>query len=98
MSQQRPIRRVGLVKKVIVPRSGFLLTLTAFLLATPKPAHAYVDPGSGSMLWQIAAAGVIGSLFYVRRMFTWVRERVGFLTTSRQAGTKDSPTSNPDCF
>ena len=75
-----------------------LVALSALLVAIPKPAHAYVDPGSGSMFWQIAAAGAIGSLFYVRRMFTWVRERLGLLKTSRQGGTKDSPTTNPDCF
>jgi hypothetical protein len=30
------------------------------------------------MLWQLAAATVIGSLFYVRRVFTWVKEHVAF--------------------
>jgi hypothetical protein len=80
-----------LAKKVLV-------ALSALLLAIPKRAYAYVDPGSGSMLWQVTAAGLIGSLFYVRQMFAWVRERLGFLKTSRQAGTKDSPGANPDCF
>jgi hypothetical protein len=65
------------VVNVSLPRSVFLATLVAVLLATPKPAHAYVDPGSGAMLWQVAAAAVIGSLFYVRRLFTWVRELLG---------------------
>ena len=46
-------------------RSGFPFVLLAIILATPKPAHAYVDPGGGAMLWQIAAAGVIGSLWQV---------------------------------
>ena len=62
----------------------FLLTVSALLLATPKPAHAYVDPGTGAMLWQVAAAAVIGSLFYVRRIFTWVRDRLG-LRSARMA-------------
>ena len=63
--------------KAIIPRSAFLVTLSALLLATPKPAHAYVDPGSGAMIWQVAVAAVIGSLFYVRRIFTWVRDHLG---------------------
>ena len=46
-------------------------------MALPRPAQAYVDPGSGAMLWQVAAAAVIGSLFYVRRGFNWVREHLG---------------------
>jgi hypothetical protein len=62
--------------KLIVPRPVSLLTLLALLLATPKPVHAYVDPGAGSMLWQLAAAAAIGSLFYVRRVFTWMRQRL----------------------
>jgi hypothetical protein len=63
--------------RFVEARSELALVLLAILLATPKPAHAYVDPGSGAMLWQIAAAGVIGSLFYVRRAFTWVRDHMG---------------------
>lgn len=47
------------------------------LLALPRPAHAYVDPGSGAMIWQLAAAAVVGSMFYVRRVVGWVRKSVG---------------------
>jgi hypothetical protein len=71
--------------RLIVPRPVSLLPLLALLLATPKPVHAYVDPGSGSMLWQLAAAAAIGSLFYVRRVFTWMRERLGLPSTSTTA-------------
>jgi hypothetical protein len=46
------------------------------MMAIPKPASAYVDPGSGAMLWQMAAAGIIGSLFYVRRIAIWLRRRL----------------------
>jgi hypothetical protein len=28
------------------------------------------------MLWQMAAAGIIGSLFYVRRIAIWLRRRL----------------------
>ncbi len=38
-------------------------------------ASAYVDPGSGAMIWQMAAAAVIGSLFYVKRIFTWAKKQ-----------------------
>jgi K+-sensing histidine kinase KdpD len=40
-------------------------------------AHAYVDPGTGSMLWQMAAAAVIGSLFYVKRILIWSKNHFG---------------------
>ncbi len=47
-------------------------------LATPRTASAYVDPGSGAMLWQAAAAACIGSLFYLRRMVLLARRHVDF--------------------
>jgi hypothetical protein len=40
-------------------------------------AHAYVDPGSGAMIWQIAAAAVIGSMFYVRRFVGKIKDLFG---------------------
>ena len=53
------------------------IALLLVIMATPKRASAYVDPGSGAMLWQIAAAAMIGALFYVRRVVTWLREHLG---------------------
>jgi hypothetical protein len=52
----------------ISPVSVFLI-----LLAVPKMASAYVDPGTGTMIWQMAAAAVIGSLFYVKRAVVWMK-------------------------
>jgi K+-sensing histidine kinase KdpD len=46
-------------------------------MSAPKKANAYVDPGSGAMLWQIAAAAIIGTLFYVRRVMVWIRNHLG---------------------
>ena len=69
------------MSKSILPRVYGLLTIGMLLLAAPQPAHAYVDPGSGAMLWQILAAAVIGSLFYVRKVFTWVRDHMSFRST-----------------
>src|SRR4051794_5862018 len=47
-------------------------------MALPQMAHAYVDPGTGAMLWQVGAATAIGALFYVKRLATWLRNRLGF--------------------
>ena len=54
-----------------------LFVLLAILMAVPKPAYGYVDPGSGAMLWQIAGAALLGSLFYVKRALGWVRKSLG---------------------
>lgn len=50
-----------------------LLAAALLLLATPHLALAYVDPGTGAMLWQILAAGVLGAAFYFRKVLTRIR-------------------------
>jgi hypothetical protein len=52
-----------------------LLSLALLTMAVPQKASAYVDPGAGALLWQVAASGVIGSLFYFRRIAVWIRNR-----------------------
>ena len=39
------------------------------------------------MLWQVVVAGMIGSLFYVRRFITWLREHSPFRTSSSKEAT-----------
>jgi hypothetical protein len=51
-----------------------------FLTMTTGSAHAYLDPGTGSILLQgiigsIAAASFIGRS-YITRAATWIRKRV----------------------
>jgi hypothetical protein len=55
--------------------STSLLCLALLIMAVPQRAEAYVDPGSGSMLWQLAAAAVFGSLFRIKRIAAWFRAR-----------------------
>jgi len=57
---------------------GSAFSILLLVMATPRRASAYVDPGSGAMLWQAAAAACIGSLFYMRRVVVWVRRHVDF--------------------
>jgi hypothetical protein len=64
---------------------GAMLTLALLTMAVPQQASAYVDPGTGSMMWQMAAAAFIGSLFYVRRVAGWVRTYLG-PRSSKSAG------------
>ena len=45
-----------------------------------RPAHAYLDPGSGSYFFQILIASLIGGLYavklYWRRIILFFKERV----------------------
>lgn len=44
-----------------------LLPVLYLTLCFPASAHAYSDPGSGLMLWQLAVSFFIGLLFYLKR-------------------------------
>jgi hypothetical protein len=35
--------------------------------------YAYADPGSGTLLLQLAAALLVGLMFYIRRITAWAR-------------------------
>lgn len=40
-----------------------------------KPFLAYIDPGTGTMIWQSLTAVVIGASFYFRRILLKLRGR-----------------------
>ncbi len=45
-----------------------LWLLAAVLLATPSRASAYVDPGSGTFVYQAVYAAFLGGAFYFRKV------------------------------
>ena len=53
-----------------------MASLLLMIMAVPRMAQAYVDPGSGALIWQLAVAGLIGSLFYVQRAGRWIRAKL----------------------
>jgi len=59
---------------------SFVPVLAALLaLAVPVNAWAYLDPGTGSYLFQLAAAGIFAGMMtiklYYQRIKNWVRAR-----------------------
>lgn len=60
----------------------FLLTL--FMLGTERPAHAYLDPGSGSLLLQVIIGAVAAFFFTVKNFW---RSILGFFSPNKN---KDS--------
>ena len=51
------------------------LALLSLLVGTERPAQAYVDPGTGMMIWQTVAAAALGVAFYFRKIISWFRPR-----------------------
>lgn len=56
----------------------------AWLMMVATPAYGYTDPGSGLLLWQMVGAAFVGSLFYVKRLFSWLS--VGRKKTGKDDG------------
>jgi len=50
--------------------AGALVFAFAVLIATEKPAYAYTDPGSATLIWQIAISSLIGAAYYFRKFLT----------------------------
>jgi hypothetical protein len=59
------------------------------LLATAWPAHAYVDPGSGSFLFQMLVAGMLSLAFTVRHYWTQLRAFVRRLFSNGAPDDRD---------
>ena len=57
-------------------------TLVMILVVCARPAHAYTDPGTGALIWQMLLAASVSGLIYARRILSWVR---GLMT--RRPGT-----------
>lgn len=47
-------------------KTSLLLLVLLFLSFSTKNAHAYLDPGTGSFILQVLAAGALGGLFAVK--------------------------------
>lgn len=52
-----------------------LVLCLAVFVAIARPAYSYIDPGSGSMIWQIIVSAIIGMAFYFRKFITGVLSR-----------------------
>lgn len=53
-------------------KSVLYIVILFFLF--PKLAHAYLDPGTGSYLFQILIAGLLGSLFFVKNIINKIKK------------------------
>lgn len=58
------------------------LALLTLLLLTTSPAHAYLDPASGSMLLQLILGGAAGALLFLKLMWRRLLHRFGVGSTT----------------
>lgn len=60
----------------------------ALVLGTAGTAHAYIDPGTGSMLLQVIGAGIAGAIFYFRELRIKV---MSLFSRRREPASEDAP-------
>ena len=66
-----------------------LVALCALALAlAARPAHAYLDPASGSMMLQLLLGGLAGAAVTLKLFWRKLRSRI--------TGRRDAPTAPPD--
>jgi hypothetical protein len=64
---------------------SLVLTLAlCMVFGYSTPAHAYIDPGSGSMMLQLLLGGVAGFIVIVKLYWRRVSERLRFKSESRR--------------
>ncbi|PIR06611.1 MAG: hypothetical protein COV55_03750 [Candidatus Komeilibacteria bacterium CG11_big_fil_rev_8_21_14_0_20_36_20] len=51
-----------------------LIFLSLFFLLVTKTAHAYLDPGSGSFIFQIIIAGLLSGAFAIKMYFKKIKK------------------------
>ena len=61
----------GLYLSIVSGRSKYALVVL-LMIAFAQPAHAYIDPGSGSYLIQAILAGLLGILYFFKGIRTWI--------------------------
>jgi hypothetical protein len=77
------IRR-GIMQRLQNIRIGTLLAVIG-MVAIPNHAHAYLDPGTGSVVLQVVVAGFLGALFTFKSYV-----RAGISAVARLFGKKDN--------
>lgn len=57
----------------LAARTGPVVLALLLLIVVPRDAQAYIDPGTGSLVWQLVLSTVLGGVFYARRTIGIVR-------------------------
>ena len=52
--------------------SRIVLLCLATLVVLTANAYAYIDPGTGALIWQLLLAAFFGSIFLIRRVKLWI--------------------------
>jgi hypothetical protein len=62
-----------------------LIVITLIFFVSATPLHAYIDPGTGSMITQSLLAGLLAALFLLKSQF---KKLISFFRRKYFAGKK----------
>lgn len=68
-------------------RLHWIAALLVAVLIAPLPALAYLDPGTGSYLFQVAMALIVGALFAVKLFWSRIKAFFQKLTQGNKHGS-----------
>lgn len=75
---------------------GAPLAIVAVLLTLPSTAHAYLDPGTGSMLLQLLLGGAAGLAIAAKLYWHNFLSAIGLRKTQREGGSGEGGESNAE--
>ncbi len=79
-------KRQGITMKKTLSLASLVLVL---LMLTTRPAHAYLDPASGSMILQVIVAAVAALLITIKAFWHKIRGMFGSSPTEETVDTDD---------
>lgn len=79
------------------PPPQFAVILAAFMwFMTTRPVYAYLDPGTGSYLFQIGLASLFGILFAIKTFWLQIKTFLANLFGKKTATTPTSQSEEKD--
>ncbi len=94
-SRRRRARGLTLPSQVTVMLKNVLLVLTFLVGLSTVPAHAYIDPSTGSYILQILVAGFLGAMFALKVFWHRIVAFLHNLTSRSKPGTGEPSASDP---
>lgn len=73
----------------------FILIVGLSLAFFERPAHAYVDPGTGSMLMQLLLGGVAGLAIIFKLYWNRIKAALGFRKADERAQSPVRDVASP---
>ncbi|MGI9307840.1 MAG: hypothetical protein ACR2P6_01180 [Gammaproteobacteria bacterium] len=77
-------------------RKRQLLTMGGILCLVSTGAHAYVDPGTGSMAIQLLVGGVLAAVFMVKTYYYELKRKITSLFSRNSSADANSTATETD--